>query len=292
MTQHLATSQPLPRLQALQLSNVLEEAVKPQAHAVSCHCTNEPDDLWTVTAYYHSIPAAADFAHLFELFAITPTAMSISEVEDRNWVEDSLKGLSPVNAGRFFVHGAHDRQKRPPSGISIEIDAATAFGTGHHETTTGCLIALDQIAKRTRLRNVLDVGCGTGLLGIAAAKATHARVVASDIDPVAAATTIANARLNHVAPHVKTLVAAGVDHHTIHQNAPYDLIFANILAGPLVKLAPKLAPLAKSNGHIILSGLTRTQEQWVEATWLQHKTTLTNRIRLGNWTTLVLEKTK
>lgn len=292
MTQYLATSTPLPRTEALQLSDVLEEASFPQAHAVSCHCSNEEDNLWTVSSYYHARPQQREFSDLFELFGLPPVMFSIAPVENRNWVEDSLKGLAPVKAGRFFVHGSHDRHKRPTSGTSIEINAATAFGTGHHETTTGCLLALDQILKRQKPRRVLDVGCGTGLLGIAAAKATRAHVIASDIDPVATAVTKTNANHNGVASLVKTATAAGVNHKRIYDNAPYDLIFANILAGPLVDLAPKIAPLARKRAPIILSGLTHSQEQWVRATWLEQHTILDSRIQLGNWTTLVLEKAK
>lgn len=288
MTQYILTTPGLPKNDALFLTSMLDEAYFPAAHAVSCGCIDEPNDLWVVQAYYDEKPQLADFSPLLSDSSIDETCLSINPVEDRNWVAESLKGLSPVRAGRFYVHGSHDRHTRPQSTINLEIDAGTAFGTGHHGTTTGCLLALDMLAKTKRIKSVLDVGCGTGVLGLAAARLLKKPVIASDIDPEAVRVAKLNAKTNMVGPFVKTLTATGTDNTIIQNNAPYDLIFANILAGPLVSLAPKITPLLSKNGHVVLSGLTVDQERWVLAAWHACGLVLTKKYHLNNWSTLVM----
>jgi len=289
MQQFILTTPGLPKDQALFLSDLLDEAFHPDAHAVSCSCVDEPNDLWKVEAYYHDQPEPSDFDNLLQdSTALAINDLSIKPQEDRNWDVDSLKGLSPVHAGRFYVHGSHDRHTRPTTTINLEVDAGTAFGTGHHGTTTGCLLALDNLAKSSRIKNILDVGCGTGVLAIAAARLLKSPVIASDIDPEAVRVAQLNARVNLVAPFTTTLTATGIDHTAIRQNAPYDLIFTNILAGPLVKLAPKIAPLIADNGHVILSGLTTDQQRWVLAAWYAQGLVVKKRYQLNNWSTLVL----
>ncbi|HFC04296.1 MAG TPA: 50S ribosomal protein L11 methyltransferase [Rhizobiales bacterium] len=288
MQQYILTTPGLPKADALFLTSMLDEAYFPAAHAVSCSCVDEPADLWAIEAYYNQQPDVSDFDALLTDSPIDVRDLTIKPVENRNWVADSLKGLSPVNAGRFYVHGSHDRHTRTQTRINIEIDAGTAFGTGHHGTTTGCLLALDHLAKSARINNILDVGCGTGVLAIAAARLLKKPVIASDIDPEAVRATKLNARANMVAPFINAVTAIGTDHPTIQHGAPYDLIFANILAGPLVALAPKLAPLISFRGHIILSGLTTDQERWVFAAWRAQGLVVKQRYRLNNWSTLVL----
>ncbi len=221
---------------------------------------------------------------------VSLTDLTVAPVENRNWVEESLKGLAPVTAGRFYVHGSHDRHTRQPARINLQIDAGTAFGTGHHGTTTGCLLALDHLAKSNAINNILDVGCGTGVLAIAAARLLKKPAIASDIDPQAVLVTKLNARTNQVAPFVTAMTATGINHSTIAQTAPFDLIFANILAGPLVTLAPKIAPLLSARGLVVLSGLTVDQERWVLAAWQAQGLVVKNRYRLGNWSTLVMAR--
>lgn len=288
MQQYILTTPGLAKDDALFLSSMLDEAFYPAAHAVSCSCADEATDRWAVHAYYDEKPSAADFAALLQDGPLSISDLSISTVEQRNWVEESLKGLSPVHAGRFYVHGSHDRHNRPATTINLEIDAGTAFGTGHHGTTAGCLLALDRLARANTINTILDIGCGTGVLAIAAARLLHKPAIASDIDPEAARVTWLNARSNAVAHFVTPLTAVGTNHLTIRQNAPYDLIFANILAGPLVALAPHVTPLLSRRGQVVLSGLTVDQERWVVAAWHARGLIVKNRIRLNNWSTLVM----
>ncbi len=175
--------------------------------------------------------------------------------EDTNWVAKSLEGLTPVEAGRFFVHGAHDRDKRPFHGHSIEVEAALAFGTGHHGTTVGCLVELERVLERGNYFSILDLGTGTGVLAIAAALMTRRKVIATDIDPVAAQAAGENARRNGVGALVKTFTAAGVDDRRFAEHGPYDLIVANILARPLMRLAAPISRRMTRDAVLILSGL-------------------------------------
>ncbi len=181
--------------------------------------------------------------------------IATEEVAQQDWVSRSLAGLAPVRAGRFLVHGAHDRAAVKANDLALEIEAALAFGTGHHGTTRGCLLALDAVLKRRRPRRVLDLGTGTGVLAMAAAKALKTRVTCSDLDPVAVEAARANAVGNGVGAWVNPVRAAGLRHPKLRAGAPYDLIMANILAGPLRTLSRSIGTHAASGADLILSGL-------------------------------------
>jgi len=209
---------------------------------------------------------------------------------DQDWIKLSLEGLPPVRAGRFFLHGAHDAGIVPPGVIPLRIEAGQAFGTGHHESTALCLEALCRLGKARRFQRVLDIGCGTGVLAIAAAKLWHGMVVASDIDPVAVETTRANARTNGTGPEIHSVCADGLDHPAIRASTPYDLICANILAGPLTRLAPAIAKAARSGGTVLLSGLLRNQENLVLSFYWAQKLVFYGAFRSGPWSALVLKK--
>jgi ribosomal protein L11 methyltransferase len=211
-------------------------------------------------------------------------------IERKDWVAAAFEGLKPVEAGRFLVHGAHDRAARRPNLIAIEIEAALAFGTGHHGTTHGCLLALDALLKRGRPRRVVDVGTGTGVLAIAAARRLHRPVAAGDIDRVAVETARANAIANGAGLYVRPVVAAGLGHPALAAGASYDLIMANILARPLRRMAPSLAQAASADALLILSGLLGPDVPGVLASYRAVGFHLMNRRDRDGWATLVLRR--
>jgi ribosomal protein L11 methyltransferase len=250
--------------------------------AVTINETDESKNLWDTVAYFATDADAEEARQHLQL----PSAV-ISTLPERDWVKHSLEGLAPVVAGRFFLHGSHDRERRRHGGVPFEIDAGTAFGTGHHGTTAGCLFALDAILKRRRPERILDLGCGTGVLAIAAALAAKRKTLATDIDPEAVRVTELNAKLNGVTPLLNSVTAPGLKHTRIAHGAPYDLIFANILARPLIGLAHGLKPILAPGGSLILSGLTRDQIRWVSAAYRNRNLIPTQTLLLGNWATLV-----
>ncbi len=215
-------------------------------------------------------------------------ALRFEHVAAKDWVRESLADLAPVTAGRFIIHGAHDRARVPINRIGIEIEAALAFGTGHHGTTRGCLLALDRICKALHCRGsprILDLGTGSGVLAIAAARALRQRVLATDNDARAVQAARANAALNHVGALVEVVQADGVTARRLHQRAPFDLIFANILLGPLQRFAAPLTRLAAPGARVVLSGLLSAQANAAIAAY--HGLALERRIDLDGWTTMV-----
>ncbi|TIU09886.1 MAG: 50S ribosomal protein L11 methyltransferase, partial [Mesorhizobium sp.] len=192
-----------------------------------------------------------------------PKQVEREALPDIDWVARSLEGLKPVRAGRFFVHGAHDRDKRRSGDLAIEIEAGLAFGTGHHGTTAGCLELLEQVVVRERPGNALDLGTGSAVLAIALAKLAHIPVLATDIDPVAVRVAATNARLNRVKALVETVTAPGFHHPIFSRRAPFDLIVANILARPLMRLAPEMARHIRLGGALVLSGILDRQRDAV-----------------------------
>lgn len=216
--------------------------------------------------------------------------LTFDRVAQRDWVASSLEGLQPVRAGRFLVYGSHDRGCARPNQIGLEIEAALAFGTGHHGTTRGCLLMLDSILARRRPRRVLDVGTGTGVLAIAAARALHRPVAAGDIDPTAVEAARANAVLNGAGPWVNPVVARGVAHPVLQAGAPYDLVFANILARPLRLMAPAVCRLVEDGGELVLSGLLPPDVPGVLTAYAAQGFALAARRDLEGWSTLLLHR--
>lgn len=286
------------------LSQLSTALTKEQAYAL-VDAVMERDDLavtasahedeatgeWVFEATCDSAPDVDSFAELARRTLGGDVVFSVETIDPEvNWVAKSLEGLAPVAAGGFYVHGSHESGPVPSGLTPIRIDAAQAFGTGHHETTTGCLEAIDRVLKGHRFTSLLDVGTGTGILAIALAKRTRMPVIASDIDPVAVSTTIDNARDNGVGRLVHALQATGLDHRTIAGNAPYDLIVANILAGPLTALAPAMGRVAGRGAAIILSGILEHQAARVVSAYARQSMVLRQRLVRNGWATLILEK--
>ncbi|HUR42909.1 MAG TPA: 50S ribosomal protein L11 methyltransferase, partial [Aestuariivirga sp.] len=267
------------------LSDAIDNDFQIDVRALAINETG--DARWNVVAYFDS-QAAAQKARV----ALAQEAAIIDIVPEMDWVRQSLAGLPPVKAGRFFLYGSHDRERKKPGGISLEIDAGTAFGTGHHGTTEGCLLALDHLIKRRRPKRILDIGCGTGVLAIAAAKAARVTVLATDIDPEAVRVTRHNALINSVGPAIIALRAAGLNHRDIHGRAPFDLIFANILARPLASLAYSLSKILARGGSLILSGLTLDQGRWINAAYRNSGLIRLASIKRGSWVTLIMTRPK
>jgi ribosomal protein L11 methyltransferase len=247
--------------------------------------------VWYVDAYYETPPSlVAILARVGDL--LDPASPPIvEEVPDENWVAISQAALPPVASGRFLIHGAHDREFVGRRHLAFEIDAGEAFGTAHHATTQGCLEAIDRLAHRHAFRRILDLGSGTGLLAIAAARVwPAARIVASDIDPIAIDVARINAALNGARTRIGFAIAAGLDHPRLRAGAPYDLILANILAGPLVRLAPRMAHAIRPGGIAVLSGILGEQAREVIGVYAMAGFRLLRRNIDHNWATLTLRR--
>ncbi len=255
--------------------------------SITINETDEPEALWETIVWFET---EEDATAAMDVLRHEAPHVQIVEVADRDWVRQSLAGLTPVKAGRFYLHGSHDRAVRRMGGVSLEIDAGTAFGTGHHNTTSGCLLAFDAILKKRRPKRILDLGTGTGVLALAAAFTARVKVLATDIDSEAVRVARLNAKRNHLGPWLKELVATGLHHRTITGRSPYDVIFSNILARPLAQLATGLSRLLAPNGAIILSGLTLDQERWIRAVYCGRGLCVQRSIRNGNWVALVMIK--
>ncbi len=247
---------------------------------------------WLVEAYFGFEPDEEDIRALIAVAADEETARSATFglTEKRDWVANALADLAPVRAGRFLVHGAHDRSRVRANDIGIEIEAGLAFGTGHHGTTRGCLLHFDRLLKRRRPKAVLDVGCGAGVLAIAAARVLRRKIWLGDVDPVAVEVADANARLNGVGQYCKAVVSRGVENRLLREGVPYDLVFANILARPLRLLAPSLASVTAPDGEAIVSGLLFADVPGVVAAWRAQGFFLAGRIDLEGWASLRLRR--
>jgi len=282
----LTCDEPTARRLAACLGESLDDA------GIVCAAFEGDEGQWQLAIHFCTAPDEAKLRGLVKLAAdeTAATALKIEPVAATDWVAQSLAGHKPVRAGRFTVHGAHDRARLRPNDIGIEIEAALAFGTGHHGTTRGCLLALADLAKRRRFRCVLDIGTGTGVLAIAAAQLLRARIVAGDIDPLAIRAASANARLNRTTSMIAFTRAAGVGTRFIASKAPYDLILANILLGPLTRLAVPLRKLAGRGARIVLSGLLPGHANGVIAIYRAQSLTLERRLLLDGWVTVVMRR--
>ncbi|HWQ87374.1 50S ribosomal protein L11 methyltransferase [Brevundimonas sp.] len=247
---------------------------------------DEDRGIWRIDAF----PNDEDDARGIEarLKAHDGLTVVVEKLADADWLAMSLSGLPPVRAGRFFVYGAHDQGIVPKNTVNLKIDAGAAFGTGHHGTTVGCLVAFDELLKRERFERVLDVGCGTGVLAIAAAKTGSKVAVGTDIDQPSVRIANENAKLNQA--NARFVHAFGLNDRKVRGQGPYDLVFANILAPPLVSLSQDIKEALSLGGVAILSGLLRTQERRVSAAYLSRGFILERRIHRDAWSALVLRR--
>ncbi|MEO1492896.1 MAG: 50S ribosomal protein L11 methyltransferase [Pseudomonadota bacterium] len=288
----MATYTALCTLQNREQAEALGEAMEildPAPTGVGVFEIEDGSGTWEVGGYFVEKPDIAGLALLSTMHGAGDFA--VSRVDDRDWVAQVRRELHPVAAGRFTVYGAHDSHRIGVHRIGLRIEAAMAFGTGHHGTTRGCLVLFDRLLKRGfRPMRAADVGCGTGVLAMAAARAVRARCVATDLDPVAVATARENMRANQAGALVQVGQAAGLRSDLHRAAAPYDLVFANILAAPLKRMAPQIAHHLAPGGFAILSGLLTAQTTGVEAWYRGHGLIAVDRVTLGEWTSLLMRR--
>lgn len=266
------------------------ESVMPEPTGVGVFEIEDGSGLWEVGAYFEAAPDQVALALLAALHGAKPFV--ISELPEVDWVAKVRRDLSPVVAGRFFVYGSHDADKVPGDAVALLIEASMAFGTGHHGTTLGCLRALDRLVTQGFVgRSVADVGCGTAVLAMAAARIWPRLVLASDIDEVAVDVAAANIAANGLTGRVECLQAAGLDHPRLRAAAPFDLIFANILKGPLIALAPEISSCTRPGGRVILSGILNEQADEVLDVYSRLGNSPDHIEKIDDWTTLTMRKT-
>ena len=274
--------------QAEALGEALEE-LEPAPTGVGVFEVEDGKGIWEVGGYFLDQPNDIDLALLSAAFGAG--AFVVSEVPDQDWVVKVRRELPPVEAGRFFVYGSHDAALLPKGRIGLLIEAAMAFGTGHHGTTLGCLRAYDRLLDDGQtFNNVLDLGCGTAVLAMSAARMGAANVLASDIDPVAVEVAVANVKANGLVGRVDCVESIGFDSPVVRAGAPFDLIFANILKGPLIELAPDMAAHLTAGGMAILSGLLVEQADDILEVYRAQGLALEAREDLGEWSALTLRR--
>ena len=273
---------------AYKLGEAMEDLM-PEPTGVGVFEVEDGSGLWEVGGYFEKAPDETALALLAA--AMAAKGFVVSELPETDWVAHVRRELAPVEAGRFFVYGSHDADKVPTDCEPLLIEAAMAFGTGHHGTTLGCLNALDRLAKGGFVgRRVVDIGCGTAVLAMGAARIWKDTVLASDIDEVAVDVARANVTANNLEGQVTCVEAAGFDHPVLADAAPFDLVFANILKGPLIALAPDMAGVMEPKAYAILSGLLNEQADEVIEVYARSGINLHHRESIGDWTTLVLRK--
>lgn len=275
-----------PRAEAEAAAEAIDGDILLEGATYSILEEDEDRGLWRIDAFPTSDEEAEALqARLAEHPGVT---VKVEVLADADWLAMSLSGLPPVRAGRFFVYGAHDQGRVPSNAVNLKIDAGAAFGTGHHGTTVGCLLAYDELLKRERFERVLDVGCGTGVLAIAAARTGSRVAVGTDIDKPSVRIANENAKLNRA--DAQFVYASGLNDRRVRGQGPYDLVFANILAPPLVALSQDIKEALRLGGVAILSGLLRTQERRVTAAYLSRGFHLERRIHRDAWSALVLRR--
>lgn len=288
----MPTFSALTTLPAKESAEALAEAMEnflPEPTGIGCFEIEDGSGRYEVGAYFDEEPNDIELALMAAIYGAKPFV--VSEVPETDWVAHVRRDLNPVEAGRFFVYGSHDADRVPEGCVPLLIEAAMAFGTGHHGTTKGCLLALDRLDRAGfRGQNVADIGCGTAVLAMAAAAIWPDAVIASDIDPVAVDVAQANVVANGLNGRVNCVEAVGFSHPDLAARAPYDLVFANILKGPLIDLAPDMARFSAPGAYVILSGILNSQADEVASVYTSAGFCLVSRDEISDWTTLVLQR--
>lgn len=265
------------------------------ALAVSSFEVDETAQLWSMELLFDSPPDEEEVRRrlllLCAMFDVKMPTFETQKLQQQDWLANVAQDFPPIRVGRLYIHGAHCKKDIPCGVIAVQVDAGSAFGSGEHGTTKCCLQALDYLAKKHHFTNVLDMGCGSGILAIAAAKLWKTKVTASDIDAVAVKVTSENARINQVTRHITALVSDGYANPAVRRAAAYDLIVSNILARPLVQLAPKVPMHLAAGGMLVLSGLLTTQERYVAEAYARQHLYVRKRFIDAGWCTLLLSNT-
>ena len=252
-----------PKREAEKQYELLDHAFEDDAFPLAITEIDEANGIYEVSLYVDEAEKNSILPRFAQVLGVDENKIEIELLPDIDWVSHSLEGLGPVRAGRFFVHGSHDRDKVKPGDLAIEIDAGQAFGTGHHGTTVGCLELIADVMEHEKPQNALDLGTGSGILAIGIALTKPIKILATDIDPIAIKVAKENFALNGVAKTITAITATGLDDEEIKKRVPFDLIVANILANPLIELAPQMVPALKKGGSIVLSGILEEQHDRV-----------------------------
>ncbi|OLY43624.1 ribosomal protein L11 methyltransferase [Bartonella apis] len=252
-----------PKREAEKQYELLDHAFEDDAFPLAITEIDEANGIYEVSLYVNETQKNSVLPRFAQVLGVNENKIEIEILPDIDWVSHSLEGLNPVRAGRFFVHGSHDRDKVKPGDLAIEIDAGQAFGTGHHGTTVGCLELIADVMEHEKPQNALDLGTGSGILAIGIALIKPIRILATDIDPIAIKVAKENFALNGVAKTITAITATGLDDEEIKKRSPFDIIVANILANPLIELAPQMVPALKKGGSIVLSGILEEQHDRV-----------------------------
>lgn len=276
--------------EANHIYSILEPALEEEGMPISLFEQDDQPGEWCISLYVDQDQADDFGKRISQILGSDAFGLTIEreELGDIDWVSETLRELAPVKAGRFIIHGSHDRDVPNANELAIEIDAGQAFGTGHHGTTAGCLDMLEAVLKMREYSNALDIGTGSGVLAVALARATNAYILASDIDPVAVKVARQNFILNGCANRIETIVSRGLENRVFHEQGPFDLIIANILAGPLQKMSASLCRELANGGTLILSGLLPHQKSRIVATYRMQGLTLSYYHIRDGWLTLVL----
>ncbi|GAK69252.1 ribosomal protein L11 methyltransferase [Agrobacterium rubi TR3 = NBRC 13261] len=279
-------------VQSGEVLDLLSEVFGEEDIAIANTEVDEKRDIWETSVYLYANDEDDVRARVTDALTSAFPHLTIEReiIPDVDWIAKSLEGLTPVRAGRFLVHGSHDRDKVRINDLAIEIEAGQAFGTGHHGTTAGCLEMIEQVLRARTIRNALDLGTGSGVLAIAVAKMRPVPVLATDIDPIAIRVAKENARLNGIVSGMSLETAPGFHSDAFRKHGPFDLIIANILARPLIKMAPQLVTHLAPGGTVILSGILASQRWKVLAAYNGMRLSHVRTLWRNGWVTIHLRK--